>query len=128
MLIGFGGFVGAAGLFLDVLTLLFVFLLLRFVIFEHLFRGWIFSAENANQVLSEFGGVQFYARSLVIGPLVVGTGLVHYGRGVGAVRCDGYDRQEHRHNRGDHANRLAHRVGLMSLVVDLKFSHKIFVL
>src|SRR4051794_26820029 len=117
MLVGFRRFIRAARLLLIVLTLLFVLLLLLLVVGEELLRPLVFRGEDMKQVLAEFRVVEFDARGLIIGPLIIRRRLLNDGRRVGAVRRDRHDRQQDGEDRRLYSDLLARRVGLMFVPV-----------
>src|SRR5437016_3121566 len=96
MFVGLGERSVLFGFLLDLLSLLFILLLLGLVIDAHFLSGIGFGVQDREEILAEFQAVILDAGGLVMRPCVVGSGLVHDRAGVGAVRCDGHDGERHR--------------------------------
>src|SRR3954467_2747108 len=85
MFIFFRRFVILLGFFVQLFALLFVLLFVLLVMGKHLFGSFPLGAGNGQPIDSEFGGMQLDAGGLVVGPIVIGIGLVNDGRGMGTM-------------------------------------------
>src|SRR4051812_12780910 len=113
VLVTFGGIFRLLGGLLNLLALLFVFLLLRRVVSAHLLSSVAIGMHHGQQVLAQIKIVVLDASRLVVLPLVVGGGFVHDGGCVSSVRLDSYDREGDGQDGSEDSDLLAHRIRLV---------------